>query len=170
MPTLSSPADTTPLSDMTTQRRDLGLTMIRLVRRWRGAMDDELRKFGLTSATWRPLYHLGRLGEGVRATDLAEALEVEPPSMVRLLDRLEKGGFITRGDSPDDRRCKIIQMTEKGREVQRRTVEAGLRVGAALTARISDQEIMICMDVFTRIAEDCTRLAQDQTAERDDQP
>ena len=59
-------------------------------------MDEELSGYGLTDATWRPLFHLGRLGDGIRQTELAEALGIQGPSLVRLLDNLERDGLISR--------------------------------------------------------------------------
>ena len=51
------------------------------------AVDAELQAFGLTDATWRPLAYVGRLGGGVRQKELAIALAIEGPSLVRLLIR-----------------------------------------------------------------------------------
>ena len=66
---------------------------ILLTRRWRVIMDAEVKRFGLTTATCRPLFYLGELGDGVRPKDLAEALEMERPSLGQLVDRLEAHGL-----------------------------------------------------------------------------
>ena len=67
-----------------------------IARRLRQAVDDELRAYGLTDATWRPLVYVGRLGDGVRQKELAQALGIQGPSLVRLLDTLERHGLIER--------------------------------------------------------------------------
>ncbi|MFD1332160.1 MarR family winged helix-turn-helix transcriptional regulator, partial [Methylopila musalis] len=67
-------------------------------RRWRRALDDALASEGLTDATWRPLVHLARLGDGARQNDLARSLGIEGPTLARLLDRLEAAGLVRRGE------------------------------------------------------------------------
>ena len=49
----------------------------RIARRLRQAVDAELRAYGLTDATWRPLAYVGKLGGGVRQKELATALSIE---------------------------------------------------------------------------------------------
>ena len=73
---------------------DFGRRLYRLGQNWRRQVDGRVRQFGLTDATWRPLLHLGRFGDGVRQTDLAASLAIEGPSLVRLLDALERTGLI----------------------------------------------------------------------------
>lgn len=142
-------------------RRDFGRSIIRAGRQWRTALDRELQKFGLTSATWRPLFYLGELGEGVRAKDLAEALGVEPPSVVALLDRLERDGFVSRVPGIQDRRSKVLRMTDKGRDAYARTVEVAGGVGDRLMAGVSDRDLAVCMSVFAQIGEAAAAIAGD---------
>jgi MarR family transcriptional regulator, transcriptional regulator for hemolysin len=139
-------------------RRDFGLTLIRTGRRWRQAVDAELKRSGLTAATWRPLFYLGSLGDGLRLKDLAEALDVERPSLGQLIDRLERDGLVERRGAPDDRRGKTLHLTDAGRAVYERTVVFGSRVAAQLTTGISDTEIATCTSVFRRLTESAHRI------------
>ena len=50
----------------------------------------------------------------MRQTDLAAALDIEGPSLVRLLDALERQGLVERCGEPDDRRVKTLRMTPAG--------------------------------------------------------
>ena len=75
---------------MTDRHTEFGLLVARLSRRLRQAVDAEMRLIGLTEATWRPLIYLRSLGEGVRQKELATAMSIEGPSLVRLLDSLER--------------------------------------------------------------------------------
>ncbi len=133
-------------------RRDFGLQTIRVGRHWRQAVDTRLRAFGLTAATWRPLFHLGNLGDGVRLKDLAEALDMERPSLGQLVDRLEREGLVTRRDAPEDRRGKTIHLTETGRAIYDQTVKTATEVALALTEAVSDQDLAVCLRVFDKIA------------------
>ena len=132
-------------------RRDFGISAVRLGRRWRQSVDNQLRRYGLTASTWRPLFYLGELGDGVRPKDLAEALDMERPSLGQLIDRLERENLVERRSTADDRRGKTIHLTPAGREIYQRTIEVALAVSQRLTAQISDDEIKQCLSVFERI-------------------
>ena len=126
--------------------------MLRLARRWRNVVDAELRSFGVTSATWRALFHLGEMGDGVRPKDLAEALEMERPSLTQLLDRLELNGLVSRREDPGDHRCKTGPLTSEGREVNRRTAIANSLVARRLMEGVSDDDLAMVALVFARIS------------------
>src|SRR5262252_10012683 len=112
------------------QQIDFGFNVARLARRLRQAVDAELQVFGLTEATWRPLAYVGRLGGGVRQKELATALSIEGPSLVRLLDNLERRGLIERRADESDRRARGIHLTRSGRELARRAAKVGGEVQA----------------------------------------
>src|ERR1043165_4104286 len=96
---------------------DFGFRVSRIARRLRQAIDAELSSFGLTEATWRPLAYVGRLGAGVRQKELAAALGIEGPSLVRLLDSLERRGLIERREDESDRRARGIYLTQAGHDM-----------------------------------------------------
>ena len=52
---------------------------------------------------------------GLRQTDLAEALGVEPPTITRMIRRLERGGLVERRRDPDDGRTLRIHPTPRAR-------------------------------------------------------
>ena len=49
-----------------------------------------------------------------RVGELAEAEQVEPPTMTRLVDGMERDGYVVRVADPDDRRAVIVRATAKG--------------------------------------------------------
>jgi MarR family transcriptional regulator for hemolysin len=140
--------------------------MLQLARRWRNVVDAELRVFGVTSATWRALFHLGELGDGVRPKDLAEALEMERPSLTQLLDRLEAAGLVTRREDPEDHRCKTVHLTDAGRAVHQRTVIANGQVARRLMDRVSDADLAVVARVLAHISTAIGAAASEQAAAR----
>lgn len=64
----------------------------------------------------------------MRIGELAHAEQVEPPTMTRLVDALERDGYVRRSPDPDDARAITVEVTERGREAllegRRRRVEA----------------------------------------------
>jgi MarR family transcriptional regulator for hemolysin len=134
-------------------RSELFPGAVLLTRRWRMLLDAEVSRYGLTTATCRPLFYLGELGDGVRPKDLAEALDLERPSLGQLVDRLEAQGFILRRDDPEDRRGKTLHLTEKGREIYLTTVQVVAAVRSRLLEGVSDEDLATCLRVFRQIAE-----------------
>jgi len=55
--------------------------------------------------------------EGLSQVDLADVLELQPISLVRLLDRLVEHGLLERRHDPKDRRANRLFLTERGRQL-----------------------------------------------------
>jgi MarR family transcriptional regulator for hemolysin len=130
---------------------DFGFDVARLARRLRQAVDAELRAFGLTEATWRPLAYVGRLGGGVRQKELATALSLEGPSLVRLLDSLERRGLIERREDESDRRARGIHLTRAGRDLAVRVAKVGSEIQSRLLAKVPAADLEICQRVLATI-------------------
>jgi MarR family transcriptional regulator for hemolysin len=130
---------------------DFGFRVSRIARRLRQAVDAELRAYGLTEATWRPLAYVGRLGEGVRQKELAAALGIEGPSLVRLLDGLERRGLIERRESDADRRVRGIHLTETGRELEKRVAKISALIQRRLLAQVTPADLEVCERLFRTI-------------------
>ena len=130
---------------------DFGFRVARVARRLRQAVDAELRAYGLTEATWRPLAYVGRLGDGVRQKELATALAIEGPSLVRLLDSLERRGLIERREEETDRRARGIYLTRSGRHLAARVAKVGTEIQARLLASVPPAELETCQRVLDGI-------------------
>ena len=83
----------------------------RLIRR---RFDEHARTIGVTRSQWRVLTALSRQ-EGQTQGALAEALEVEPITLCRMIDRLEEAGHVERRRHPADRRAWNIYLTDRSR-------------------------------------------------------
>lgn len=84
-------------------------------RAYRAAADKVASDFGLSQATGLPVLVISRFGEsGVRPGILAETLSLEASSLVRIVDQLISSGLLERHDDPQDRRAKILRLTEEG--------------------------------------------------------
>src|SRR5437660_10014590 len=133
------------------QQIDFGFNVARLARRLRQAVDAELQVFGLTEGTWRPLAYVGRLGGGVRQKELATALGIEGPSLVRLLDSLERRGLIERREDETDRRARGIYLTEAGHDLAVRVAKVGTEIQLRLLSSVPPEDLEICQRVLAQI-------------------
>ena len=71
-------------------------------------------ELGVTRAQWRVLSRLSR-EDGLRQVELAEALDVEPITLCRMIDRLAEAGLVERRADEEDRRAWRIHLTAKAR-------------------------------------------------------
>ena len=133
------------------QQIDFGFNVARLARRLRQAVDAELSTYGLTEATWRPLAYVGRLGGGVRQKELATALGIEGPSLVRLLDNLEQRGLIERREDENDRRARGIHLTRAGRDLAVRVAKVGTEIQLRMLASVPAEDLETCQRVLATI-------------------
>lgn len=133
------------------RREDLGLMLITITRRYRRVMDAALTDFGLTEASTLPLRYLARLGQGIRQKDLAEALDIEGPTLVRLLDQLSERGLIARVECPEDRRAKRISVTEAGRALHRAFNARLDPLRARLLADVQAEEITATLALLGKL-------------------
>lgn len=152
-----------PIASSTEMQSEFGVRLGRIGLAWRHRIDCELKRHGdLTASKWRPLYVLGRLGDGVRQKELAAGLLIEGPSLVRLLDDLEAHGLIERREDPTDRRAKTIHLTQAGRATLQRLTEILQGFVPHLLAGISDDEFRICIGVLDRIEAQLGATAPDE--------
>ena len=139
------------MSNGAATRAGFGKHLIAVARLWRRAADRALDDCGLSHATAMPLVTLSRLGDNCRQGVVADHLGVEGPSLVRIVDKLVADGLITRAEDPDDRRAKILSLTDAGRarvvEIER-TFE---RLRNELLAGEDQRELEIALGLLARL-------------------
>lgn len=97
-------------------KRQLVAQLVESSRLLRNYIDHRAKARGTTRAQWIVLFRL-RQQEGLSQVDLADVLELQPISLVRLLDRLVEHGLLERRHDPKDRRANRLFLTERGREL-----------------------------------------------------
>jgi MarR family transcriptional regulator for hemolysin len=89
--------------------------MIKDVSRMMGTYADQQgRVLGISRAQWTVLVRLERT-EGLKQSELAEILDLQPISLTRLLDRLDENGLIERRADPNDRRVNRLYLKPAAR-------------------------------------------------------
>lgn len=87
-----------------------------LARRWRNLMDQALRDTGDSHARWVTLLWVDLLKGRANHRELAERVGVELPTLIRLLNRLEREGLVVRRALRGSTQSKTVLLTRKGRE------------------------------------------------------
>jgi len=86
--------------------------------------DQQARQFGMTRAQWAVLARL-EYAEGLKQTELADMLDLQPITLTRLVDRLCASGLIERRADPSDRRAKRLYLTAQARPLMNRLADLG---------------------------------------------
>jgi MarR family transcriptional regulator, transcriptional regulator for hemolysin len=97
-------------------KRQLIAQIVESSRLLRNYIDQRAKGRGTTRAQWIVLFRL-RQQEGLSQVDLADVLELQPISLVRLLDRLVEHGLLERRNDPKDRRANRLFLTASGRQL-----------------------------------------------------
>ncbi len=86
--------------------------------------DQQARQFGMTRAQWAVLARL-EYAEGLKQSELADMLDLQPITLTRLVDRLCANGLIERRADPSDRRAKRLYLTAQARPLMNRLADLG---------------------------------------------
>ncbi len=120
----------------------IGFRIARLPHLWRSIIDRRLAPLGLTQTRWVTLYHLWKLGEGNPQCDLARAIGVEAPSLVRTLGQLEEQGLVERRACDTDRRSKRIYLTPAAMPLLEQIDSVALAARKEIFAGLSDSDLI----------------------------
>jgi len=144
--------------------RNFGFLLNDVARLLRTAYDRRIRTLGLTRAQWWVLTHLYR-GDGVSQTELAETLEIERPTLGRLLDRLEAKGWVRREHDARDRRVWRVHLTAEVEPALRtmRKLAAELRRDAL--AGLDNEERERFVDTLLAIKKNLVRMPESLPAD-----
>jgi DNA-binding MarR family transcriptional regulator len=135
---------------------DTGYLLYRLGLRSGQLFNSFLQESGLRLRHYAVLRFLST-SEGTLQRELSAQLGYDPSAIVGLVDDLEKLGFAERHPSPDDRRSRIVALTEHGRAFLRDTDEAGQRVTNELLSPLDPAERESLHTLLQRITEDGPR-------------
>lgn len=135
--------------------KGIGLLVHDVARLLRRRIDHQAQVIGLTSAQWRVLAALFRAeklnDEPLHQATLAEAMDMEPITLSRQIDRMEAAGLIERRPDPGDRRVKRLHLTEAARPLVDKFRTVATSCYDNVLTGISEEEIEQVVDVLTRI-------------------
>src|ERR1044071_7781912 len=105
-------------------RREFAFLISDVARLLRTHADQRARAFGMTRAQWAVLARL-ESNEGLKQSELAEMLDLQPITLTRLVDRLCATGLIDPRADASDRRVKRLHLTAQARPLMDRLAALG---------------------------------------------
>ena len=105
-------------------KREMAFTIMDVARLIKTYADQRARQFGISRAQWAVLIRIER-SEGLKQSELAELLDLQPISLTRLLDRLADNGLIERRADPNDRRANRLYLKPAAKPLLGQLAELG---------------------------------------------
>ncbi len=125
--------------------------MNKVSRKIRTVFDARVREKGLTLARARTLLKVAR-GEASNQKELADELEIETATLVRLIDGLETQGLIARHEVEGDRRAKHVQLTPAGDDRAGVVDRMAARIGHDALEGISEEDLRSALAIIRTMA------------------
>jgi len=115
---------------------------------------------GATKAQWRVLARLSHTGDGIRQVELAEALDVEPITLCRMIDRLEEAGLVERRRDGQDRRAWRIHLTREAAPVLVKLEAMGIAYNADILAGVAEADRETTLRVLARVRDNLDQIEE----------
>lgn len=131
-------------------RREILFEMSDVARAMRTYIDQRARAHGMTRAQWSVLSRIERQ-EGLNQAELAEVLEIQPISLVRLIDRLCQQGLVERRAHATDRRVNLLHLTGAGRDRLQAMSPLGREISLEAMHGLNDGDVVALLETLVRI-------------------
>lgn len=127
-------------------------------RKIRTMFDARVRERGLTLSRVRTLLRIAK-GQAVNQKELAEELEIENATLVRLIDGLEAQGLIERREVENDRRAKQAVMTDDGEAAVKLVNRMAVDLRKEVLAGLNDNEIEKALTILRKMTRNIEEAA-----------
>lgn len=129
----------------------IGFIVNRAARSFVKALDLELHeKVGVTVSQWKVIVMLVKQN-GLTQKETADKLGLEAPTLIPIIDKMEKEGLIVRKVDPSDRRNNRIYRTEKADALWDRMMECTSKVRQVAIKDIPDEDVNVMRTVLNKI-------------------
>lgn len=126
---------------MATIQEQFSIALHNAARSWRQALNRRLKDLGVGQASWLAIAAIAKSETPPSQTELADRLGIEDPTMMAMIDRLAKGGYLQRVPSETDRRVKRVVLTPEGEKLYDRVKAEADAFRAHFLAHIPEQRL-----------------------------
>ena len=137
--------------------RQLGFLFKDVSRRYTRRFEERAQRLALTLPQCRALIHL-QSNEGVSQKRLAELADVDPMTLVRILDRMEADGWVQRRFDPADRRAHTLWLTAEAAPVLEQIWQLIIETRAEMLQGLSSEERTVLVTLLERVHANLTAL------------
>lgn len=132
------------------QHQIFGFLLHDVTRLYKRRFEQRSAQLSLTLSQCKTLSLLAR-NEGISQRQLADLADIDPMSIVRILDRMEADGWVERRADPQDRRARRLAVTAKARPILDQILEMGTATRAEALAGLDVRQ----RDQLVTLLESC---------------
>lgn len=129
----------------------IGFLISRTNYKLRNELHHNIKPFNVTTEQWGIINTLWN-NDGISQRELSGKAYKDQPTTARILDKLEKKGFVERRASPDDRRTFLIYLTDEGRKLRERLAPLSEKTMKKAMQDFTDTEIKQLRNMLNRIS------------------
>jgi MarR family transcriptional regulator for hemolysin len=149
-------------------KREFAFTIMDVARLLRTYADQRGRQFGISRAQWAVLTRIDR-NVGLKQSELADMLDLQPITLTRLRDRLAHNGLIERRADPNDRRANRLYLKPAAKPLLGRLADLGTDMMEIVLDGISSTSIERMLKELTAVKDNlrsaiAANANHDQTA------
>ena len=130
--------------------RSAGYLTNHLARLFAHALHGRIAPLGLAPAQFMTLLELWE-GDGLTQVELVSRLDVEQATMANTLTRMERDGLIRRAPHPDDRRARLVFLTDRARALRTPAIEAAQSVNSDMLEPLAPEEREMLVGLLARM-------------------
>ena len=112
--------------------------------------NQRLISLGCTRVQWIALYYLGQC-KSINQRDLAKKLNIKSSTVVKLVDRMERDGYLKRVKDLNDKRVTTLKLTQKGMKLREELLSEGEKTTKIFCQNVTDEELEIFINVLNKI-------------------
>jgi DNA-binding MarR family transcriptional regulator len=127
-----------------------------ICREQRGLANEELTKVGLYAGQEMFLWQLWQQ-DGLAQSQLVEQMCVQPPTISKMLDRMEKSGLVVRRPDPEDSRISRVYLTEQGRNLEKSVCGVWAHLEERVSQRLSVEERLLLRRLLLQVYQNLDR-------------
>jgi len=117
---------------------------------------QHFKPYDITPEQWTLLNRLGEQ-DGITQCDLAKRIDKDQTNVTRMLDQLERKGFVKRRMNEADRRSYLACITEEGKALVRKLAPIESEVLDLVTDGLSGEEVKLLKSILLRLTENAVR-------------
>ena len=131
-------------------RQHLGFLLDDVASLYARRFEEHARELSLTLQQCKALAVLANC-EGISQRRLSETSAIVPTSLVRILDRLEAGGWVERRPDPQDRRAHLLTTTKNAKPVVQRIWRAVSKINAEALNDLAIRDLPLLAELLARV-------------------
>lgn len=112
--------------------------------------EKRLNYYNITRTQWIALYYV-KICDNITQKQLADKMSLKEPTVVRLIDKMEITGWLTRIGSETDKRIKILKLTKEGSEIESKMSVIAEKFRDDVISNISAEEIDVYNNVLSKM-------------------